>query len=534
MDKVSYLAGTLTALVRQGLLKRGQAPMDSITRMRQSQATGQPMFSPTAMANAGRVADARAAGFPSVGAQVRSNMATAPGPDSARLGASLAANGGAGMKQLDAMRPTLVVPPSATLGGKPVTPTQGNPQWQASTRAPSTAELFRNTGTSKMVGIDDPSRAGDRARMAFNARGGNPAGSTVAQVGGGLGAPANKPITGSASAPLTRPANAPLAGTGNAAAAPIAAPKPPAAPAAPQVAAAPKPAAAPANAASKPATQPAAPAAAPTVAKPTNVGTPPASTAATPPAAPAGRLSPASFSTAVTAAPGGNAPSSSFPVPGELGGTTKAKAIKAAAYTAGVLRGLQAAGLDLATAVKVAQAAGLDPDSGLDEATRNGALQQFAFYGGRRDLTPEEDAAVAKGKNQWFPDLFSSEGTPAPSLMSSPTRGALAGGLGTLGLGAALGSIGGPRGAAVGATAAAIPALLLAAIIHEKRKSNNEVVEDRMRRTPPGPMPTQRDIMDDTVMQRSRDRAALLRAALLASQRQANHAGQAAIDSSGR
>lgn len=160
-------------------------------------------------------------------------------------------------------------------------------------------------------------------------------------------------------------------------------------------------------------------------------------------------------------------------------------------------------------------------------------VDQLAHYthmpvGKKRDLTPEEQAAVDQGQSQWFGKIFPSYSTPIPKLMSSPAKGgllsavpgglvgALSGGL----LGASLPGlmkgethIGGEFGYPPSGTGAAIGAALGGAagagatglLGYMGRRQNNENLEELMTRLPPAA--TRRDLMSDPAYQADTDRA---------------------------
>ena len=135
--------------------------------------------------------------------------------------------------------------------------------------------------------------------------------------------------------------------------------------------------------------------------------------------------------------------------------------------------------------------------------------QQYMPVGGRRKLTEEEQANVAKGKNQWFPKIFQSYGTPAHKMMASPVKnGLLAALLPALG-GGVLGAVsqsnqGGARQALGGLAGAALFGAPTALMMGLKRKAENEGIEDIMTRSPENA--TKRDILSDAVVQKDEDR----------------------------
>lgn len=148
----------------------------------------------------------------------------------------------------------------------------------------------------------------------------------------------------------------------------------------------------------------------------------------------------------------------------------------------------------------------------------NIALQQNLPISERRQATDQDKKLMEAGESRWFPRIFSSYGTPAHELLSSPGKGAILHGLG----GALLGSLGGALlgsnlgGAALGSNTLKDPNLnkiLGAALIgglgfgglgsiggYYSRKANNEGIKDLMLRLPYGA--TKRDLLSDSVYNR--------------------------------
>jgi hypothetical protein len=131
------------------------------------------------------------------------------------------------------------------------------------------------------------------------------------------------------------------------------------------------------------------------------------------------------------------------------------------------------------------------------------ANQSYMPTHARREFTPEEEAALRKGKKQLIPKIFQSYATPLPKLMASPVKQ----GLGT---GLAAGGLAGGASSLVGVSPGT--ALLLAALVggpvglttYFNRKMKNEDIEELMRRSPVGA--TKRDMLSDPVLQAEKQR----------------------------
>lgn len=139
---------------------------------------------------------------------------------------------------------------------------------------------------------------------------------------------------------------------------------------------------------------------------------------------------------------------------------------------------------------------------------KNLAVQENMPVAERRDITEEDKKKMQAGESRWFPRIFSSYGTPAQELLSSPAKGALLHGLG----GALAGSLG---GAALGSRlpdtnldkilgASLIGGLGLGGLTgiggYFSRKAQNEGIKDLMLRLPQGA--TKRDLLSDPVYNR--------------------------------
>ena len=139
---------------------------------------------------------------------------------------------------------------------------------------------------------------------------------------------------------------------------------------------------------------------------------------------------------------------------------------------------------------------------------KNLAVQENMPVAERRDITEEDKKKMQEGESRWFPRIFSSYGTPAQELLSSPAKGALLHGLG----GALAGSLG---GAALGSQlqdtnlnkilgASLIGGLGLGGLTgiggYFSRKAQNEGIKDLMLRLPQGA--TKRDLLSDPVYNR--------------------------------
>ena len=118
-----------------------------------------------------------------------------------------------------------------------------------------------------------------------------------------------------------------------------------------------------------------------------------------------------------------------------------------------------------------------------------------------RQLSPDEERSLEKGRSQWLPRIFQSYGTPIPDLMASPLKTGLIYGLPAGVLGAGLGSaIGGAftnkPGSGAGALIGGLGAGGLAALAaYADREAKNEGLEELMRRMPEGA--AKRDLLAD-------------------------------------
>jgi hypothetical protein len=139
---------------------------------------------------------------------------------------------------------------------------------------------------------------------------------------------------------------------------------------------------------------------------------------------------------------------------------------------------------------------------------KNVAIQENLPISEKRKPTEEDERLIRLGESRWLPRIFSSYGTPANELLSSPGKGALLHGL----RGAIIGSI---TGAAAGS---AIPDtkpsnILGGALVggglglgagglvgYMSRKAKNEGIKDLMLRFPHGA--TKRDLLSDPVYNR--------------------------------
>jgi len=147
----------------------------------------------------------------------------------------------------------------------------------------------------------------------------------------------------------------------------------------------------------------------------------------------------------------------------------------------------------------------------------------------RRDVSPEEEAIIAKKKKQWFPRIFESKGMPLTDRLSSPGKGALMSGLGGGVVGALGGALAGgslantgrtlgaplsagtDTGALIGAGVGGIGLGGLSALMsYYGRKARNEGVLEDVRRFPEGS--TLRDLQSDPVYQGQMQREADARA----------------------
>lgn len=138
-----------------------------------------------------------------------------------------------------------------------------------------------------------------------------------------------------------------------------------------------------------------------------------------------------------------------------------------------------------------------------------------------RQLSEEEEAAIAKNKRNWIPKIFETRKTPAAEMMSSPGKGALLhalllglpmAGIGA-GYGGAMGAAGGDagRGAGIGAAALGIPSALLAAFgAYKGRSVGNEDLKDIMERMPKGQTATVKDVELDPVQRARLQRQAIM------------------------
>ncbi len=133
----------------------------------------------------------------------------------------------------------------------------------------------------------------------------------------------------------------------------------------------------------------------------------------------------------------------------------------------------------------------------------------------RRELTPEEEAAIAAGRSRWLPRLLPTADTQLPELMSSPERGAIIGGaLGVLGGAGAGAIVGGPAGAAIGAPVGAGLGAIGEAI---RRYFANKDLHEVMRRRPEGS--TLYDYYTDPMIMSRMQRESIIGAGALAGSR---------------
>lgn len=135
----------------------------------------------------------------------------------------------------------------------------------------------------------------------------------------------------------------------------------------------------------------------------------------------------------------------------------------------------------------------------------NQGVQQYLPVNEKRNLTPQEMAAVEKGLKQWWPQMFPHYGTPVSDLLASPAKsGALAG------AGGALASV---LIAAMHVPHLLIPIGLIAGLLsgglgYFIRKQSNGDRLDLLRRLPAGA--TRRDMLSDPVEQARMNRASMV------------------------
>ena len=133
------------------------------------------------------------------------------------------------------------------------------------------------------------------------------------------------------------------------------------------------------------------------------------------------------------------------------------------------------------------------------------SLQQYLPMVQRREkFSPDEEQAISAGKDQWFPQVFTSMADSPAVDMHSPGKGALLAGLGAGGLVAGgthfLG--GSPK---VTAGAGALGGVLSALAAYHAINANNQGTEEMMRRIPEGG--TRRDMLSDPVLQAEQERS---------------------------
>jgi hypothetical protein len=135
-------------------------------------------------------------------------------------------------------------------------------------------------------------------------------------------------------------------------------------------------------------------------------------------------------------------------------------------------------------------------------------LNPFAS-GERRDFSPEEEEELEQAKGKMLPTIFQNYSTPVKDMMYSPLSKAVMFGLpGALAGGLAGSVLGGERaGTALGLGGAGLGALAGGLYGYWNQKSQNENLEELMRRM--GPNPRKRDLLADSAYQSDLNRSSL-------------------------
>jgi len=134
-------------------------------------------------------------------------------------------------------------------------------------------------------------------------------------------------------------------------------------------------------------------------------------------------------------------------------------------------------------------------------------VQQYMPVGPRRELSPEEEARLRKGKSRWFPRIFESYNMDPTEAMADPLRSAALNAVIPTLAGAGIGGLlagqhnheFSPVGAAVGGLGLGGLSGLLS---YWQQQAQNESMEDLIRRHPPGA--SWRDIISDPVFREDR------------------------------
>ena len=173
--------------------------------------------------------------------------------------------------------------------------------------------------------------------------------------------------------------------------------------------------------------------------------------------------------------------------------------------------------------------------AGLSKEAADNVYQQLPYnvqnfmgvYPRRDELTPEETKLIQKGRSQLIPKIMPSLGDSPTVEMASPVIPTAAGGLIGGAAGTGLGVLGGSLLAQLlskernsdlektlgilGAAAGGLSGAGLGGFLgHRAVTSHNDSVEETMRHLKPNP--TRRDYLSDPVIQRERDRQALMAA----------------------
>jgi hypothetical protein len=129
------------------------------------------------------------------------------------------------------------------------------------------------------------------------------------------------------------------------------------------------------------------------------------------------------------------------------------------------------------------------PAQTADDAMPDGIRAKSSATSLHRELSPDEEEAVATGRARFLPDLITGAGTPLPATLASPAAGGVLHGLGGAALGSAAGyglgllggqpALGAAAGGLLGGAGGAAHGYL------SRRRWNQDAV-DLMRRLPPG------------------------------------------------
>lgn len=183
---------------------------------------------------------------------------------------------------------------------------------------------------------------------------------------------------------------------------------------------------------------------------------------------------------------------------------------------------MNASATGLVMGLKTKQA-GMTPPAGYMGMTHQQYMPQ---YQRRTEFTPDEQELIRRNKGNVIPKIFTSQADSPAVDMASPLWSAAGGGLIGAALGAGAGSYlstvaghrtmggalpGSPAMIGVGAAAGGIIGAIGSAL---SRRARNASIEEGMRRLPPGA--TRRDVEADPVYQATQDRAARIRAAVIA------------------